>query len=110
MKRQSQKPRENKLYRLEDMVRDILERNERARDDDRELTLRVHMNFYGINPYAPYCEVMWNEKLPSQESIGRCRRKIQETDFELRGSRRKEEIRMQEQETYIDYALNDKRS
>ena len=98
-----------RLYRLEDMVRNVLETNEKARDDDRELTLRVHMNYYGINPYAPYCEVMRNEKIPSQESLGRCRRKIQETEFELRGSKRKEDIRMNEQEAYIDYALNSKR-
>ena len=98
------------LYKLEDMVREVLEKNERARDDDRELTLRVHMTYYGINPYAPYCEVMWNEHIPSQESIGRCRRKIQETDFKLRGSKRKEAIRMDEQEAYIDYALNEGRS
>lgn len=98
-----------KLYKLEDMVREILEENERARDDDRELTLRVHVRYYGINPYAPYCDVMWNDKIPSQESIGRCRRKIQETDLDLRGSKRKEKIRMEEQEVYIDYALNDRR-
>ena len=88
------------------MVREILKNNEKARDDDRELTLRVHTNYYGVHPYAPYCDVMWNENLPSQESIGRCRRKIQESDFELRGSRRKEEIRMEEQKAYIAYALD----
>lgn len=98
------------LYKLEDMVREVLERNEKARDDDRELTLRIHMNYYGINPYAPYCEVMWNEHIPSQESIGRCRRKIQEKDFDLRGSKRKEAIRMAEQEAYIEYALDEGRS
>ena len=98
-----------RLYKLEDMVREVLEQNERARDDDRELTLRVHMDYYGINPYAPYCEVMWNDKIPSQESIGRCRRKIQETEYELRGSKRKEDIRMEEQEVYINYALNERR-
>lgn len=106
----SEQSKKCRLYRLEDMVRAILEKNERARDDDRELTLRVHMNYYGINPYAPYCEVMWNEHIPSQESIGRCRRKIQETDFELRGSKRKETIRMEEQEAYIGYAMNEGRS
>lgn len=104
----SKKPMTNKLYRLEDMVREILKRNEKARDDDRELTLRVHMNYYGISPYAPYCEVMWNERIPSQESIGRCRRKIQETDFSLRGSKAKEKIRLAEQSDYIDYALDRK--
>lgn len=99
----------SRLYKLEDMVREILKNNEKARDDDRELTLRVHVNYYGVHPYAPYCDVMWDEKLPSQESIGRCRRKIQESDFELRGSKRKEKIRMDEQETFITYALGDER-
>lgn len=99
-----------KLYKLEDMVREVLEENKKARDDDRELTLNIHTKFYNINPYACYCNVMRNEDIPSQESIGRCRRKIQETDESLRGSKRKEKIRLEEQEVYIDYALNDRRS
>ena len=98
-----------RLYRLEDMVREVLIENKRARDDDRELTLNIHTKFYKINPYACYCDVMRNEDIPSQESIGRCRRKIQETDESLRGSRAKEKIRMAEQETFIDYALNERR-
>lgn len=99
----------DKLHKLEDIVREVLMDNERARDDDRELTLRVHMDYYGINPYSPYCEVMWNDSIPSQESIGRCRRKIQEKDESLRGSRAKEKMRMEEQKAYIDYALSDRR-
>ena len=110
MRNTLKKRADGKLFRLEDMVRDILARNKRARDDDRELALNVHMEYYGINPYAPYCEVMRNENIPSQESIGRCRRKIQETEFELRGSKKKEAIRMKEQEEYIDYALSSRRS
>lgn len=99
----------DRLYRLEDMVREVLTENKRARDDDRELTLNVHMKFYNINPYACYCHVMRNADIPSQESIGRCRRKIQETDETLRGSKAKEKIRLAEQEMYIDYALNERR-
>ena len=99
----------DRLYRLEDMVREILTENESARDDDRELTLNVHMKFYNINPYSCYCHVMRNADIPSQESIGRCRRKIQETDETLRGSKAKEKIRLAEQEMYIDYALNERR-
>ena len=94
----------NKLVTLESLVLKVLEEDRLARDDDRELTLRVHMDYYGIDPYTPYCEVMWNDKIPTQESIGRCRRKIQETREDLRGSRTKEQIRMAEQVTYIDYA------
>ena len=98
-----------RLYKLEDMVRTILSENPRARDDDRELTLVLHTRFYNINPYSCYCELMRNDNIPSQESIGRCRRKIQEQDEALRGSRAKEKIRLEEQESYIEYALDDRR-
>lgn len=93
-----------KLFTLEQMVVDELERNPRARDDDRELTLNIHMDYYGINPYAPYVEVMRNGKIPTQESVGRVRRKVQETRHDLRGSKAKEKIRMLEQIEYIEYA------
>lgn len=97
----------SKLDKLEEKVRFVLLCNKKARDDDRELTYLVHINFYNINPYAPYSEVMRNKKIPSQESIGRCRRKLQEKDESLRGSRTKEEIRMKEQLTFIEYAKGD---
>lgn len=93
-----------RLYTLEDMVTDVLELNPRARDDDRELTLCIHMTYYGINPYAPYIDVMHNDRLPAQGSIGRVRRKVQETREDLRGSKAKEKIRMAEQKEYIAYA------
>ncbi len=96
-----------KLKSLESMVLQILEDDASSRDDDRLLTLRVHMDYYNIDAFAPYWEVMCNDKIPSQESIGRCRRKIQETRFDLRGSKEKEQIRMEEQESYIEYARGD---
>ena len=98
-----------RLLKLEDMVRATLICSKKARDDDRELTYQIHKVYYGVNPYAPYCEVMRNKDIPSQESIGRCRRKIQEKDELLRGSKSKEKIRIEEQEAYIDYALSDRR-
>lgn len=98
----------NKLYKLEDMVRYELSNKPRTRDDDRYLTLQIYVDYYNINPYAPYADVMTNTKLPSQESIGRCRRKLQETEIALRGSKRKEAIRMAEQVTFIEYAISDR--
>ena len=97
----------DRLKTKEAMVRAVLERIPRTRDDDRELTLQVHMIFYGVNPYAPYCEVMHNDGLPSQETLGRVRRKIQETDESLRGTKAKEKIRMKEQMTFIEYAMGE---
>lgn len=96
------------LLTLEAMVRPILERKPETRDSDKELAITVWNTYYGINPYAPVCEVLRNDCIPSIESIGRCRRKIQETDESLRGSKRKEKIRMAEQERFIEYALLDR--
>lgn len=92
------------LRTLESMVRAILEAVPRTRDDDRELTLQVYTRCFGVNPWSPVSEVMRDKKLPSQESIGRCRRKIQETDMTLRGTKHKEKIRMDAQEDFLDYA------
>lgn len=96
------------LLTLEAMIRPVLERKPETRDSDTELALTVWNTYYGINPWAPVCEVMRNECIPSIESIGRCRRKIQEKDETLRGSRHKEKIRMAEQERFIEYALTDR--
>ena len=93
-----------RLRNLETKVRMTLEAFPKTRDDDRELTLAIWERFYGVSPWTPVHDVMQNKKLPSQESIGRCRRKIQETDESLRGTRAKEQIRMAEQMTFIEYS------
>lgn len=94
----------NRLFKLEHMVLQELLNKPRTRDNDRELTLMIHMDYYGVNPWAPYCEVMRDKKLPSQESIGRCRRKLQEKREDLRGTKGKEKVRLEEQITFIEYA------
>ena len=93
-----------RLDRLEDMVREALKRDPKARDDDRILTLDVWCNVFNVNPWSPVCEVMRNRELPSQESLGRVRRKIQEADESLRGSKYKEKVRLNAQLDYIAYA------
>lgn len=97
-----------RLDTLEDMVRAVLEHDPKARDDDRILTLDVWVNVFGINPWSPIAEVMRNKDLPSQESLGRVRRKIQQTDESLRGTKAKEAVRMSAQEDFIEYALSDR--
>lgn len=94
----------SRLNTLEEMVRAILKDNPKARDDDRVLTLEVWCKVFGVNPWSPVSEVMRNKDLPSQESIGRVRRKIQEKDLSLRGSKKKEAVRMAAQEDFIAYA------
>jgi hypothetical protein len=97
----------SRLKTLEDKVRAVLERDPKARDDDRILTLDVWCNLYGINPWSPVSEVLRNKDLPSQESLGRVRRKIQETDVSLRGTKAKEDVRMKAQVDFIEYAKTD---
>ena len=93
-----------KLNNLEEMVRETLKRDPKARDDDRILTLDVWVNVFKVNPYAPVKDVMRNKELPSQESLGRVRRKIQQNDESLRGTKHKEKVRLNAQADYMDYA------
>lgn len=93
-----------RIKKLEEKVRTMLERYPVTRDDDRLLTLAVWVEFYGLDPYTPVREVLRNRKLPSQESIGRARRKIQEVDESLRGTKYKEKVRMNAQQEFIEYA------
>ena len=93
-----------KLNTLEDMVREVLIKDPKARDDDRILTLDVWVNIFKVNPWSPVAEVMRNKDLPSQESLGRVRRKLQRSDESLRGSKHKEKIRMDAQVDFIEYA------
>lgn len=94
----------SKLNTLEDMVREVLIKDPKARDDDRILALDVWVNIFKVNPWSPVAEVMRNKDLPSQESLGRVRRKIQRADENLRGSNRKEKIRLDAQADYIEYS------
>lgn len=94
----------SRLNNLEEMVRETLKRDPKARDDDRILTLDIWVNVFKVNPYAPVKDVMRNKELPSQESLGRVRRRIQQVDESLRGTKHKEKIRLNAQADYMDYA------
>lgn len=62
------------LVRVSKIVRLLLEEDERCRNDDKWLTYRV-MRFF-TNIYIPFEDF---SKLPSFESVSRCRRKIRES-------------------------------
>jgi len=94
----------SRLNNLEEMVRETLKRDPKARDDDRILTLDIWVNVFKVNPYAPVKDVMRNKELPSQESLGRVRRRIQQVDESLRSTKCKEKIRLNAQADYMDYA------
>lgn len=92
-----------RLHRLEDIVEPILRSNPSTRDSDRELTLQVWIRC-GKTPYAPMIDVFRDGSLPTPETIGRVRRKLQEKDESLRGTKRREKERLEAQLDFIEYA------
>lgn len=92
-----------KFKRLEDMVRVVLATDPATRDDDRLLALKVWQAFYGVSSWASVSEVLLNDKLPTIESIGRVRRKIQETTPELRGTERVRRCRRKQEQEIREY-------
>ena len=85
-------------------VLDILKANPATRSNDKLLIRTVFTECYGVNPYAPFGEVVMREDLPSFEAIRRARQRIQEYCPEYRAEEPVESIRIAEQEDYIAYS------
>lgn len=97
--------KKEKLYKLEEVVKEILEDEELARRDDCYLILRVVEKMYPTLSCQTFKEVMIKGKSKglSFESITRARRKVQNKYPELND----EEIvenRMNETQEYIEYS------
>lgn len=98
-----------RVSQLEPIVERCLVSDERCRKDDFILYLSV-IEQYGLDTTMSIHSVLNNHsllKLPSFESVSRCRRKIQERDVSLKDSataRMREEAR----QDYSDYAVSDK--
>ena len=76
---------------LQNEVQDLLEKNELARDSDRLLSALIWAKqLKDINTAKTYLvdflSLYITEKLYSEQSIARCRRRIQEINTHLRGS------------------------
>lgn len=91
-----------RLKTLQSKVEDVLARYAVTRDDDKLLIGSIYALYYDVDMNAPFKEVLLNDKLPSFESIRRCRQKAQEEHAELRGRRNKE--RLEAQKDYVNYA------
>ena len=92
----------SRLKTLENVVFKILSEYPIARKDDRFLVTAVYSRYTCVD--APFSKVMEDHTLPPFESITRCRRKIQETNEKLRADYDTEQVRLELQEEYIDYA------
>lgn len=95
------------IHNLQDLVYELLLKDARLRDSDRKLSARVWTIQMGglekmktMSAYDFLCLYTEERKLFSQESIGRARRLIQESNVELRGKNYKE--RQDEQNSVKD--------
>lgn len=78
----------HKLPKVEKMVAEILVANPAARDSDELLVICLYRDYYGIGNES-FADVLMMRRrlgLPSQETIGRCRRKLQEQNPLVYGS------------------------
>lgn len=97
-----------RLKDLEPTVKRVLEYSIESRKDDFILVLNVYRELQPSISNLSFTSVMAEHKalkLPSIASVTRCRRKIFENNPDLRDTRTTD-IRVDEQERYIDYALN----
>ena len=95
------------LKTIEGKVRAVLQKDEEARNDDMLLYLKVCNGCLKDTGAMPFAEVMAQYKylgLPSFESVGRTRRKLQEKCPELLGSVRMQKIRAKGEKAYRRYA------
>ena len=96
-----------KLRTIEDKVRAILKKDEEARNDDMVLYLKVCNSYFKDAGAMPFAEVMSQYRylgLPSFESVGRTRRKLQAEHPELLGSVRIQKLRAKQEQNYRRYA------
>lgn len=97
-----------RLHELEPIVQDTLIKFEETRKDDFVLLAHIYNILCPEIMNMSFNSVLKNHKvfkLPSFESISRCRRKVQEKNPELRNANAVE-IRVEQQKEYIEYALN----
>ena len=95
------------LKTIEGKVKAILEKDEEARNDDMLLYLKVCNTFLKDTGAMPFAEVMSQYRylgLPSIESVGRTRRKLQAKFPELVGSVRVQKLRAAQEKAYRTYA------
>ena len=70
----------HEIPKVEDMVKDELIENPKTRESDELLTVYIYHDYFGIRNES-FVDIMLRRKelgIPSMETIGRCRRKLQE--------------------------------
>ena len=94
-----------KMKDVTEKVEGILIKHPKSRDDDW-LLYGYLLNCEGHSVHTSFHSVYEMVKMgefPSMETVGRIRRKVQETKPELRGTERKQKARKVEQEKFREY-------
>lgn len=97
-----------KLESLTKNVEDIMRNKPETRDSDDRLYLEVvrQIDSSLLTMFlGSWLMFRSAHGLPSIESVGRCRRKVQEKFPELRGSKEVQQFREELQETFFEYAM-----
>lgn len=95
-----------KTLKFEPIVKDVLKRNPEARDSDNILYLEVIETIKPESSKQSIEEFLLSlnkNKLPTIESVGRMRRRIQEDNPELQGSEKTRKRRRQLEEEYYEH-------
>lgn len=100
------------IYKIHGVVEEILKKYPETRDDDFLLVAKFYEVMYRDDPLndvtnKSFMHVMRNHTryhLPAFESITRARRKLQATNTELRSAEEVEQIRMEQQAKFLEYA------
>lgn len=94
-----------KIQSMHIKVERILELCPKTRDNDCLLVGTIYKNYYDFDVNTRLArDMLLSDKLPSWETITRCRRKVQEERPDLRGSREARERRMTNQKSMLEYA------
>lgn len=102
----SEKNTTQRLCKVSDIVGEILRKHPATRDDDFLLYAFV-LNSYGHSKNIPFWvlrKLVIDKQAPSMESVGRCRRKVQEIYPELRAVEPVEKGRRGQESKYKEYA------
>lgn len=93
----------SKIREVAPKVLDTLKMYPLARNNDKYLIRMVYLNYYKVNPWSPFIEVLGRDDLPSFEAIRRARQRIQAEREDLRARPEVDKIRMEEQKEYLEF-------
>lgn len=97
--------KKEKLYRLDKIIKEILEKDELARKDDNYLIFLVVQKIAPDMAGTTFAEAMFSaqKRGVSFESITRARRKVQQ-DYPNLSDKKTVGIRQEETQEYVEYA------